>query len=352
MSVGMGLWRLTRTGLASAVRLLVIVWGAVTIVFFVGRVLPGDPAVLLSGPSAGPERIEAARATLGLDRPLSLQYWDYVGGLLQGDLGRSLLTGRDVAADLAVRLPASVELVTAALGLACIAAFTLAVLAASRPGGLWDRFGDAIAMLGTAVPTFFLGVLLILIFYVLLPVAPPPFGRIAVSVSAPAPVSGMLVVDSLLARRWDSLGSALHHLILPAGALALSIFPQLFRVFRTHLQASLRSDAWAAVRQAGLAPWLAWRRYVLPPVLAPALTLLAASYGYLIGGTVLVEHIYGWNGLGSYAVAAIAAGDYQVVQGVVLVSALAYALAYLAVDMVTPMVDPRLREVTPSGRRL
>ncbi len=346
----MALGRLARMGIASVVRLLVIAWGAVTIVFFVGRVLPGDPAVLLSGPSASPERVEAVKAALGLNRPLSLQYWDYVGGLLQGDLGRSLLSGRDVAADLAVRLPASVELVTAALGVACAAAFTLAVLAACRPGGVWDRLGDAIAMLGTAVPTFFLGVLLILFFYVLMPVAPPPFGRIAVSVPAPAPVSGMLVVDSVLSRRWDALGSALHHLILPAGTLAVSIFPQLYRVFRTHLEASLRSDAWAAVRQAGLSPWRAWRRYVVPPVLGPALTLLAASYGYLIGGTVLVEHIYGWNGLGSYAVGAIAAGDYQVVQGVVLVSALAYALAYLAVDVLTSVVDPRLREAARSGR--
>lgn len=323
------------------VQLLLVTWGAVTIVFFVGRVLPVEPALVHSGPNATPEMVAATRERLGLDQPLAIQYVSYIKQLVQGDLGKSLLTGRDVAVDLQTRLPASLELIAVALTLAGGAALLLAMAAAARPKGVVARLADAIAFTGTALPTILLGVLLLYVFYLVLPWAPPPFGRLGLMIAEPPRVTGLLLLDSVLAGRWDAFRSAAHHLALPAATLALSIFPQLFRVLRQHLAAGLRSDALVAVRLAGVKPYVMWRHYVLPLAVAPGLTMLAASFGYLVGGTVLVEHIYSWNGIGSYVVQAIEAGDYNGVQGVVIVSALAYGIAFFVADFFAMRVDPR-----------
>ncbi len=323
------------------VQLLFVTWGAVTIVFFVGRVLPVEPALVHSGPNATPEMVAATRERLGLDQPLAVQYVSYLKQLLQGDLGKSLLTGRDVVADLQARLPASLELIAVALTLAGGAALVLAMAAAARPNGFAARIGNAVAFTGTALPTILLGVLLLYVFYLVLPWAPPPLGRLGLRIAEPPRVTGFLLVDSVLAGRWDAFRSAAHHLVLPSVTLALSIFPQLFRVLRENMAASLRSDALAAVRLAGVKPYVMWRHYILPLAAGPGLTMLAASFGYLVGGTVLVEHIYSWNGIGSYVVQAIEAGDYNGVQGVVLISALAYGISFFLADFFAMRVDPR-----------
>lgn len=322
-------------------QLLLVTWGAVTIVFFVGRVLPVEPALVHSGPNATPEMVAATRERLGLDQPLGVQYIAYLGQLVRGDLGQSLMTGRDVAVELQARLPASLELIVVALLLAGGAALALAMVAAARPGGVVAQFGDALAFTGTALPTILLGVMLVFVFYLVLPWAPPPLGRLGFAVASPPRITGFLLVDSVLAGRWDAFRSAAHHLVLPAITLALSIFPQLFRVMRENIAAGLRSDALVAVRLAGVKPYDIWRHYVLPLAAGPGLTLLAASFGYLVGGTVLVEHIFSWNGLGSYVVQAIEAGDYSAVQGVVLVSALAYSLGFFLADWFAMRIDPR-----------
>lgn len=333
------------------VQLLLVTWGAVTIVFFVGRVLPVEPALVHSGPNATPEMVAATRERLGLDQPLAVQYARYLKQLLHGDLGKSLLTGRDVVVDLKARLPASLELIAVSLTLAGGAALALAMAATARPNGIAARFGDAVAFTGTALPTILLGVLLLYVFYLVLPWAPPPLGRLGLRIAEPPRVTGLLLLDSALAGRWDAFRSAAHHLMLPSVTLALSIFPQLFRVLRENLAASWRSDAIVAARLAGVKPYVLWRHYVLPLAVGPGLTMLAASFGYLVGGTVLVEHIYSWNGLGSYAVQAIEAGDYNGVQGVVLISALAYSLSYFFADLIAMRVDPRWgREVGHHGR--
>lgn len=322
-------------------QLLLVAWGAVTIVFFVGRILPVEPALVHSGPNATAEMVAATRERLGLDEPLGVQYVTYIGRLARGDLGKSLATGRDVVTDLRARLPASLELIGVALGLAGSVSLVLAMVAAARPGGLLARLGDALAFTGTALPAILLGMILLFVFYSLLPWAPPPLGRLGFAVAAPPKVTGFLLVDGLVAGRWDAVRSAAHHLTLPSITLALGIFPQFFRVLRESIAAGLRSDALVTVRLAGVRPHVIWRHYVLPLAAGPGLTLLAASFGYLVGGTVLIEHIFTWNGVGSYVVQGITAGDYNVVQGVVLVSAIAYSFGFFLADLLAMRMDPR-----------
>ncbi|HHT26373.1 MAG TPA: ABC transporter permease [Firmicutes bacterium] len=326
-------------------QLLLVLWGTVTIVFLVGRVLPADPAVVLSGPNATSEIVEATRAALGLDKPLPVQYGAYLVSLLQGDLGRSLISGRPVLTDLAARVPASLELVTAALVLAVSAAFVCGLQAALKPDSLWPKVNKALVTGGTAVPTFLLGILLLYAFYIKLPIAPAPLGRMGIGPASIENGTGFLVWDALLRGRWDVLFSALHHLLLPSITLAFTVFPQLVQVFHSNVATVLSSDAYKAVKLAKLPFRMVLWRYLIPPAVAPALNLLAASFGYMIGGTVLVEHIFGWNGLGAYVLNGINAGDHAVVQGVVLVSALCYSLAFFIVDVAMYFIDPRLREV-------
>lgn len=335
---------LLRKLLGRLLQLLLVLWGTVTIVFIVGRILPADPAVVLSGPNATPAVVEANRIALGLDKPLLVQYQTYLLSLLRGDFGRSFITGRPVFDDLATRFPATLELVGFALLLAVGAAFLCAVQAALKPTSHWAMVNKVLITIGTVVPTFFLGLLLLFVFYLKLSIAPAPLGRMSLGLAPIEHGTGFLIWDALIRGRLDVLFSALHHLLLPGITLAFSVFPQLVQVFYGNITAVLRSDAFTAIRLAKLPPRLVWRRYLIPPAVAPALNLLAASFGYMIGGTVMVEHIFGWNGLGSYVLNGINAGDYAVVQGVVLISALCYSMGFFIVDILMYFVDPRLRE--------
>lgn len=326
------------------IHMLLVVWGSLTLVFFVSRVLPADPAVVLSGPEPTAAMIEATRHRLGLDRPLSEQYATYVSGLLWGDLGRSAITGHPVSYDLDARLPATLELVAVSLIMAIAISFTLAIIAAQRPGGWIDRLASGIVLARTAMPTFFVGVLLVWLFYTVFSVAPAPVGRLPVGVGAPPGVTRFYLIDSLLAGRVDLFWLALKHLALPAITLSTSLIPSLLNVLRSNIRTALTTDSLLVLRHSPIGRFRLWSRYILPLAIVPTLTLLAASFGSLVGGTVVVEHIFAWNGVGSYVLHGINTGDYFVVQGVVLISALGYAVAFFVVDVLSWWMDPRMME--------
>jgi peptide/nickel transport system permease protein len=327
-------------------QLILVVWGALTIVFFVGRVLPADPALLMSGPGATEQMVETARERFGLDRPLAAQYLSYLADLARGDLGSSLATGRPVSEELAERLPASLELIFPALLLASAVSFGLGLFSAKKPGGLLDRAADALVYAGTFIPTFLLGALLLYLFYTLLPIAAAPMGRLDPAIRPPRTRTGFLVLDGILSGRPEVVFSAISHLILPAVTLAFALIPQLLRVLRAGVRTALRSEPVRAAQAAGVGKARIWRSYVLSLAAGPTLTLLAASFGYLIGGTVIVEHLYGWNGLGSLIMTGISTGDYPVVQGTVIVAAVTYGAAFFITDLAARGVDPRI-----TGRR-
>lgn len=325
--------------------MLFVVIGSITVVFFVTRILPADPAVVLAGSEPSAAVIEATRQRLGLDRPLPVQYGAYVQGLLRGDLGRSAITGADVARDLGARLPATLELVIVSLVLAVGVSFVLAWAAARAPGSRIDRVVNRLILIRTALPGFFVGVAIVWLFYTVLSVAPAPVGRLPIGMAPPPAVTRTYLIDSLLAGQADVFIAAARQLALPAAVLSSGLLPPFVRVLRSSIGQALRADSVLALQFTPVTPLRRSFAYVLPLSVVPVLTLLAASFGSLVGGTVVVEHIFAWNGLGSYVLQGIHNGDYYVVQGVVLISAVAYAAAFFVVDLVTWLVDPRTLEV-------
>lgn len=315
--------------------------GVVALVFFVSHVL-GDPTRLILGPRATPEQIELLRQQLGYDDDLATQFGRYLGGLLQGDLGVSQYTQQPVADEIQRRFPATLELSLAALGLGLLWAVPLGVLSAFRPRGVVDRLSQGLVEFGVAVPSFWLGILLILLFYSIWPIAPSPVGVLDIGEVAPPRVTGLTVLDSLLAGQFGSASSALRHLALPAITLSVTACPPILQLTRNAMRQALRSDFIRSARSLGL-PERTIRWYALKSALLPVITMTAMTFGYLLGGTVLVETVFSWPGIGLYAVQAMQQFDYEPVLGVVIVAAAVYILVYFVADLLSMAIDPRIR---------
>lgn len=324
------------------VAILLVLLGVATITFAVTRLL-GNPVYLLVGQQVDKEIIENMIHQMGLDRPLPEQYLRYLGAIVQGDLGISRVTQRPVLVEIQLRLPATLELVTAAMLLIVLGGISLGVISATRPGGAVDRFSQFITRLGISIPDFWIGLILIYIFFFNLKWAPAPLGRLAPDIQLPPPATGLLVVDSLLAGNWAALWSALGHLVLPAITLALVASPSTIQITRATLIQILSSDYIRTARAYGMPTRTIYFRYALKNVIVPVITMLAMTFGFLMSSTVLVETVFTWPGLGLYAVNSMHQLDYEPILGVVFLSALFYALAYLAADLITFAVDPRIR---------
>lgn len=333
--------------MAFALRLLAAIptlAGVVVATFALTRILPGDPAAFFtSTPGADAATIEAVRRTLGLDEPLWRQFVLYVAALARGDLGQSITTGRPVLADLALRLPASAELTLAAFALAASAGPGLGIAAALRPGGFADRLCRLIVTLGVALPSFVVGLLLIDLFYVRAGWAPAPLGRLDAFAVAPPPVTGLLLIDALLAGEGETFVDAARHLALPAATLALFALAPLARITRAAMLAALGSDQVRAARALGLARRKIVLTYALRNAATPILTALGMVFAYMLGGNVLVERVFAWPGVGSYVVDALAGLDHAPVQGFVLMTAALSIAINLLVDLACALVDPRAR---------
>ncbi len=322
---------------------LPILAGAIAFVFVVMRLLPADPAAFLaSGPQTGPEEVAALRRKLGLDRSIPEQLVIYAGHLAQGDLGRSHLTGETVVADLAERLPASLELTILAFVVALVAGTSLGTAAALRPGSAVDQACRVIATGGAALPTFVLGLGLIYVFYSVLGWAPEPVGRIDPMIVPPSRVTGFLLIDSLLAGNLSAFVSALGRLVLPAATMALFALAPLARITRAGLIDVLASDFLRTARSLGLPPGMILVHYALRSALVPIITTLGMVFSYMLGANVLIEKVFAWPGIGSYALDAAMAADYAPVQGFVLLVAVAFAAVNMIVDILYGLIDPRV----------
>ena len=279
---------------------------------------------------------------MGLDRPLPAQFLAYLGDLARGDLGRSMMTGQPVGRDLLARLPASLELTLCALLIAVLVSLPLGIAAALRPGSLLDHAARIVGALGVAMPTFVTGLLLVYLFYYLLGWSPDPTGRLDVFVVPPPEITGFLLVDSALAGDAAALRAALAQLVLPSVTLALFVVAPLSRIARASMLSVMASDYVMAAEAAGFSR----RRVVLVTGLGnaalPVLTVAGTVFSAMLGSGVLVEKVFAWPGVGSYAVDAMMAGDFAAVQGFVLSMALACVLVNLAVDMLCRAADPRV----------
>jgi ABC-type dipeptide/oligopeptide/nickel transport system permease component len=317
-------------------------FGVVVLVFAVSHVL-GDPAQLILGPRASAQQLAQLRHQLGYDRSLPAQFWSYLGDLAHGDLGVSQYTKRPVTTEIRQRFPATIELSVAGLLLGLLWTIPLGVLAALRPRGIVDRISQALVEFGVAVPSFLLGVLLILFFYAGVQIAPSPVGELDISAVSPPRVTGLTLVDSLLAGQFGTFRSALEHLALPAITLAVTACPPILQLTRNAMIEVLRSDYIRSARALGL-PQRTVRWYAFKNAMLPVSTMTAMTFGYLLGGTVLVEQVFSWPGIGLYAVQSLQQLDYAPVLGVVLLASAVYVFVYLLADLLAVVVDPRLRE--------
>ena len=319
-----------------------VLFGISSVTFLVTRVL-GNPVYLLVGHQKSPEIISNMIHRMGLDRPLHEQYFRYLWSVAHGDLGVSRYTFRPVWDDIAFRLPATLELVLFAMTLIVLVGIPLGILAAWKRGTWLDHLVQAMSQLGASVPNFWLGLLLIYFLFYIVPVFPPPLGRLDDPGQAPSAVTGLLLVDSLLAGDLGAWFSALKHLVLPAVTLAAGAAPATMQITRDSLIQILSSDFIRTPLAYGMDKRRVYFRYALKNTLVPVTTVLAMTMGFLMSGTVLVETVYSWPGLGMYAVAAMSHFDYEPIIAVVLLSAFFYALAYLVADFSHFVIDPRLR---------
>jgi ABC-type dipeptide/oligopeptide/nickel transport system permease component len=318
--------------------------GVVIVTFLLSHALPGDPAAYFAGPAANAESIAEVRAKLGLDKSLPVQFVHYLNDLLRGNLGNSLTTGQPVLKDLLDRMPASIELTLFALLFAVGVALPLGVWAATRPDSPADHLCRALVSVGAAFPTFFLGLLLIYIFYFLLGIAPQPVGRINELLYTPPPrITGAFAVDSLLAGDWSAFRASLAQLVLPAISLGMFALAPIARITRAAMIQALGSDFIRTARASGLPARKILITYAFRNALLPVTNVLGMVFSFLLGGSVLIEQVYGWQGIGAYAVSAVIASDYAAVQGFVLMMALLYVLLNLVVDLLATAIDPRVR---------
>ena len=318
-------------------------FGVLVFTFLLMRVLPGDPAVFFaSGPTAGKEEIELIRKQMGLDRPVPEQLVRYLGDVGTGNLGRSMTTGQPVLADLRSRLPASLELTFSALLIALLTAVPLGVAAALKPGSLVDHAVRFLCALGVCVPTFVSGLLLIYAFYYLLGLAPDPTGRVDIFTSLPPSVTGFLLIDFALAGDWEGWRAAAGQLVLPALTMALFVVAPLARITRASMLSSLGSDFIRTARSLGLPRRKIIATYALRNAILPVLTIAGIVFSTMLGANVLVEKVFSWPGVASYALDALLASDYAPVQGFVLLMALIFVLVNLTVDILYGIADPRV----------
>jgi peptide/nickel transport system permease protein len=317
--------------------------GVVIVTFLLTRALPGDPAAYFAGPAATTEAIQQIRVKLGLDKPLYIQFVRYVEDLAHGDLGNSLTTGQPVGQEIKTRLPASAELTLLGLIVSVLIAVPLGILAATRPNSLIDHTCRVIATAGVSLPVFFTGLILIYVFYYHLGWAPPPLGRLDIFYSPPPHVTGFYLIDSLIAGDGEVFVAALKQLILPALTLAIFSLAPIARMTRASMLAVLSSDFVRTARASGLAPFTVVITYAFRNAMLPVITTLGMVFSFLLGANVLVEKVFAWPGIGSFAVEALIASDFAPLQGFVLTMAVMYVALNLLIDILYGVIDPRMR---------
>ncbi len=311
------------------------------IVFFLIRLLPGDPSYMLAGPYALPERVAEVRGQLGLDQPLLTQYFSYLGRIFTGDFGISWRTSQPVINDILLRLPATLELVVLAVFFSIVIGIPLGAAVAVNEGGILKRIVFLYGMLAGSLPDFWIGLLLILVFFYFLGWAPAPVGQLDFAVSTPDHITGAYALDALLTGNWQTLRSASAQLVLPVATLVLVYMPLVLKTARSTMEEMLESHFMLQARASGLSR-RTQLRYALRNALPPIITVIGIEFWFLLGGAVLVETIFAWGGLGQYAVESVVNSDYAPLQAVVLVTAVFTTLVFLIVDLLYHLLDPRI----------
>lgn len=315
--------------------------GLSILTFAVSHVMPGDPVQLAAGPHATREEIQALAEEYGFDQPLPVQYLRYMRALLRGDWGRSILSRRPVREDLAVYLPATLELVVASMFIAIVLGVPLGIVSAIYRDRWPDNISRILSLTSISLPRFFLSLLLQLSLAMVLGLFPIG-GRFPTLQTPPPTVTGFLLIDSLLARDMSAFWSALHHIVLPAFALCLSPLATISRMMRASVIEVTQHPYVLTERALGLPMPLIMLKYVLKNASISTLTVIGLYFGWLLGGSVLIESVFDWPGIGLYATNSIVSLDFQPIMGVTLVIGVVFVVTNLVVDLLYGLLDPRI----------
>jgi len=321
--------------------ILLVLVGVTLITFALERVVPGDPARLLAGTRASQKVVNEVKKSLGLNRPLLSQYVSYVNSLLHGHLGTSIVTRNPVTHDLVQYFPATLELILYAMLFGAVIGIFIGVTSA-RHGGKIDVVGQTVATSSLSIPVFWLAILLQMFFYSRLHLLPSG-GRLAVGVTPPHTITGLYTVDALLEGKLSLFLDALQHVILPALCLAVAEIGLVAKTVRASMLEVLGKDYIRSAQAKGLKSRRIYFRHALRNALLPVVTVMGLEFGLLVSGTVLVETIFSWPGLGSYTDQAINSSDYNAIMGVTIVVAVAYVFVNMLVDVLYVYLDPRVR---------
>jgi peptide/nickel transport system permease protein len=324
--------------------MVLVLWGVMTITFFVARVIPADPVGAILGPQAPPEAIERERERLGLNRPIYVQYARYVLDLLRGDLGVSLRTRRPVLQDIAQFFPATVELALSAFLIGIVLGISVGVVSAVYPGRVIDHASRVFAIVGLSMPAFWLGLLLLLGFYYKLGWLPGP-GQLPYWMPRPPRLTGFLFIDALLAHDWPALTSYLKHLIMPAFTLGWISTASIARITRASMLEVLREEYIKTARMKGLKETAVVMKHAFKNALLPIITVVGIRLASLLEGAVLTETVFAWPGLGRYATYSFLSIDFNAVVGVAIFTAFLYAFCNLVVDLLYAYLNPKIRYV-------
>ncbi len=317
--------------------------GLLTLTFFIGRVMPLDPVLAVVGPDADQSTYDQVFQRMGLDRPLYVQFGYYLRDLLHGDLGNALLTGLPVMDDIRRVFPATIELATFAITLGIFIGIPLGVYAATRRGRLGDHVVRVISLFGYSTPVFWFGMMGLIIFYAWLGWAGGA-GRVDLAYDGLLePVTGMMLIDSVLAGEWDIFFSSLKHITLPACILGLHSTAYISRMTRSFMLAQLSQEYILTARVKGLPERTVVWRHAFRNILVQLLTIVALTYGNLLEGAVLIETVFAWPGFGSYLTSSLLLGDMNAVMGCVLLIGLIFVALNLLADALYQVFDPRTR---------
>lgn len=319
-----------------------LAFGVITIVFILLRLMPGSPVYRLAGAHATPDLIESITRRLHLDRPVWEQYLLYLQGLVTGDWGESSQTSNPVTVDLVARIPITLELITYTLINCIVIGVFLGALSALNEKGVIRRIADVYGLIAGAIADFWLGLMLIYVFFFLLGWAPPPMGRISMLMTEPTRITGFILVDSVLTGNWAVFANAFPRYILPVTTLTFCFMGQIVKMMRSSVSDILQSDFISYAKMMGM-PKRVIRNYSMKNAMPPVVTMVGFVYGFLLGGAVLVETVFAWGGLGQYVVQGVAYHDYPAIQGFMIVATIFSMLVYLAVDIVCMLIDPRVK---------
>lgn len=332
---------------AQALRLLSMVVvtfiGLLLVTFLIGRVVPIDPVLAVVGDKASPEVYERARIAMGLHLPLWHQFFIYLSNVLQGDFGTSVLTAKPVLEDILRVFPATIELAVTATFIGVFLGIPLGVLSAVKRGSLIDHITRVIGLLGYSLPIFWLGLMALMVFYARLDLLPGP-GRIDVFYEdIVRPITGLLLVDAVLAREWDVFRNALYHIIMPAALLGYFSMAYLSRMTRSFMIEQLRQEYILTARVKGVAEWKVIWGHALGNCGIPLITVIALSFGNLLEGSVLTETVFAWPGLGLYLTNSLLNADMNSVLGSTVVVGAIFLGVNLFSDFLYKFLDPRAR---------